>query len=83
MTINWGALALVACATVVAAIAIVGLFSLGVAALTAGSDRAGRGEATAPSRSRLNLLTGTGFACLGTAGLFALYGLYLIIPQFH
>ena len=83
MTIDWGALALVACATVVAAIAIVGLFSLGVAALTAGSDRVGRGEITAPSGPRLSLLTVSGFACLGTAGLFALYGLYLIIPQFH
>jgi len=82
MTINWGALALVACATVVAAIAIVGLFALGVAALTAGSDRVG-GKTTTPSGSRLNLLTVAGFACLGTAGLFALYGLYLIIPQFH
>ena len=35
MTINWGALALVAIATVVAAVSIVGLFSLGVAAVTA------------------------------------------------
>jgi len=35
MTINWGALALVAVATVVAAVSIVGLFSLGVAAVTA------------------------------------------------
>ena len=33
MTINWGALALVAMATVVAAVSIVGLFSLGVAAV--------------------------------------------------
>ena len=80
---------MVACATVVAAISIVGLFSLGVAALTAGADRAaamadGR-VATVAQRvgSRPNLLTVAGFACLGTAGLFALYGLYLIIPQFH
>jgi hypothetical protein len=44
----------------------------------------GRG-ATVDQRvgSRPNLLTVAGFACLGTAGLFALYGLYLIIPQFH
>ena len=33
--------------------------------------------------SRLNLLTVAGFACLGPAGLFALYGLDLIVPQFH
>jgi hypothetical protein len=77
-----------ACATIVAAIAIVGLFSLGVAALTTGADKgaaaAGPG-AVVPARagSRLNLLTVAGFACMGTAGLFAPYGLYLIIPQFH
>jgi hypothetical protein len=44
--INWGALALVACATVVVAISIVGLFTLGVAALTAGTDK----SAAAPAR---------------------------------
>jgi hypothetical protein len=31
----------------------------------------------------LNLLTAAGFACLGTAALFTIYGLFLIIPQFH
>lgn len=33
--------------------------------------------------SRPNPLPVAGFACLGTAGLFARYLLYLIIPQFH
>ena len=89
MIINWSALALVACATVIAAISIVGLFSLDVAALTTRADRAaamadGRGTAFVKRvGSRLSLLTVAGFACVGTAGLFALYGLYLIIPQFH
>ena len=39
MTINWSALLLVAVTTVVAALAIVGVFSLGVAALTSGGAR--------------------------------------------
>ena len=73
MTINWGALVLVAVVTVVAAIAIVGLFSLGVAALT--------------SRQRTDNSSGTlavaGYGCLAVSGLIAIYGLYLIIPQFH
>jgi len=79
----------VACATVAAAISIVGLFSLGVAALTAGADSAAAAtdarHKSAGKRisSRANLLTVVGFACVGTAGLFALYGLYLVIPQFH
>lgn len=74
---------LVACATVAAAISIVRLFSLGVAALTAESERGGRAQGGTRTKSRLNPLTVAVYACVGTAGLFALYGLYLIIPQFH
>ena len=73
MTINWGALALVAAVTIVAAIAIVGLFSLGVAALTS-RQRADNGSGT---------ITVTGYGLLALSGLIAIYGLYLIIPQFH
>ncbi len=42
-----------------------------------------RAAVTTRTGSRLNLLTVAEFACLGPAGLFALYGLYLIVPQFH
>jgi|GEM_PF-953475 hypothetical protein len=76
MTINWGALALVAVATVVAAVSIVGLFSLGVAAVT--THRRSRGGAEASSKTLV-----AGYACISAAGLIAVYGLYLIIPQFH
>jgi hypothetical protein len=72
--INWGALALVAVATVVAAVSIVGLFSLGVAALTTEHARTGPTAA---------LTTFAGYACITVSGLIAVYGLYLIIPQFH
>ncbi len=75
MNINWAALVLVAVATITAAIAIVGLFSLGVAALT--SEQRSRGGSAAM------LPTVAGYACLTVAGLIAIYGLYLIIPQFH
>jgi hypothetical protein len=75
MTINWGALGLVAVSTITAAIAIVGLFSLGVAALTSAQRSRGGTAATLP--------TVAGYACLGVSGLIAAYGLYLIIPQFH
>ena len=75
MTINWGALALVAAVTIVAAIAIIGLFSLGVAALTS-RQRADSGSGTLT-------LTVTGYGLLALSGVIAIYGLYLIIPQFH
>lgn len=45
--------------------------------------RTPRAAVTTRTGSRLNLLTVAGFACLGPAGLFALYGLDLIVPQFH
>ena len=75
MIINWGALALVAVATVVAAVSIVGLFSLGVAALTTEHARTGPTAALTT--------TFAGYACITVSGLIAVYGLYLIIPQFH
>lgn len=75
MTVNWGALALVAAVTVIAAIGVVGLFALGVSAIT--SDDAGRGVA------RRTTTTIAGYGCLTASGLLAVYGLYLIIPAFH
>jgi hypothetical protein len=88
MIINWGALALVACTTVVAAVVIVGLFSLGVAALTTGQGRSGAAAGhgrTVSGRphSRPNVPRAAGYACLGAAGSVVLYGLYLIIPTLH
>lgn len=75
MTVNWGALALVAVVTVIAAIGVVGLFALGVAAITA--DPTGR------SSTRRATTTAAGYGLLSVAGLLALYGLYLIVPAFH
>ena len=46
MKIDWASLGLVAVTTVVAAISIVGIFSIGVAALTSGG-RPGHGRAAA------------------------------------
>lgn len=73
MTINWSALLLVAVVTVTAAISIVGLFSLGVVALTTP-----RTVSSAAVVVRI-----AGYACLTVAGAIAVYGLYLIVPQFH
>jgi len=75
MNINWGALLLVAVTTLVAAIALVGIFSLGVVALTSGANR---GDAEPHAAARV-----AGYACIAVSGMLVLYGLYLIIPQFH
>ncbi len=85
MKIDWSALGLVAITTVVAAVAVVGIFSLGVFALTSGHRGADDpGSDTGAIRTRTGgAATLAGYACLAVAGLLVLYGLYLIIPQFH
>lgn len=74
MKIDWASLGLVAVTTVVAAVSIVGIFALGVAALTHAPATGDRPHALARM---------AGYGCLGVAGLIALYGIYLIIPIFH
>jgi len=81
MNIDWASLALVAITTVVAAVAIVGIFSLGVTALTSGGqDDSGGTVVHRPAQPIAKL---AGYLCVGISGLLVLYGLYLIIPQFH
>ena len=81
MNIDWASLVLVAITTVVAAIAIVGIFSLGVAALTSGGEHESGGTLVQTPPHTLARIAG--YACVGISGLLVLYGLYLIIPQFH
>ncbi len=76
MKIDWASLGLVAVTTVVAAVSIVGIFALGVAALTHAQAGAAQGRSSGVARV-------AGYACLGVAGLIALYGIYLIVPVFH
>jgi hypothetical protein len=81
MNIDWASLALVAITTVVAAIAIVGIFSLGVAALTSGGQHETGGALVQnPPIAAARI---AGYACVAISGLLVLYGLYLIIPQLH
>ena len=81
MNIDWASLGLVAITTVIAAVAIVGIFTLGVTALTSGGDHETGGSiVTKPASPAAKI---AGYACVGVSGLLVLYGLYLIIPQFH
>lgn len=81
MNINWEALALVAVTTVVAAIAVVGIFALGVTALTSGAKVAGADGTVTAQPSLMARMAG--YACIAVSGMLVLYGLYLLIPQFH
>lgn len=81
MNIDWASLGLVAITTVVAAVAIVGIFSLGVLALTSNGKSTLSTDGVHSERTAVATLAG--YACVGISGLLVLYGLYLIIPQFH
>jgi hypothetical protein len=81
MNIDWASLVLVAITTVIAAIAIVGIFSLGVTALTSGGAHESGGSMVQSQAKPVAKLAG--YLCVGISGLLVLYGLYLIIPQFH
>jgi hypothetical protein len=75
MNIDWTSLLLVAVTTVVASLAVVGVFSVGVLTLT-GGNHGDPGAVGRPVRV-------AGTACVVVSALLVLYGLYLIIPQFH
>lgn len=76
MDVKWGALGEVASVSFGATVGVVVLFALGVRALAERDQaRADGGDGTAQ-------LAGAG-ACFFVCAGAVLYGLYLIIPQFH
>ncbi|WP_375424245.1 hypothetical protein [uncultured Friedmanniella sp.] len=72
MHIDWAALAIVAVVSIVSSVVFVALLAAGIRVLT---------PAQVGSGDRVNRPLGYGL--LGLAGLLVLYGLYLIVPQFH
>lgn len=76
MTINWGALGLVSVVALFATVVVVGIVSLGLASLSAADARVAEGRPGGSGKT-------VGYACLVMAALVVVYGLYLIIPQFH
>lgn len=76
MTIDWGSLAVVAGTTVTVTVAVVGIVTAGVVAVTAANR-----PALAPGRSWW--ASAIGWLCLAAAGLMVIDGLYLIIPFWH
>jgi hypothetical protein len=82
MTINWGALALVAVVSLAVGVLVVVLVSLALVGLSA-REPGPSGEATEPptTRGRLSPAAGTATAavCLLGAAAIVLYGLSLIV----
>ena len=83
MTINWGALALVAVVSLAVGVLVVVLVSLALVGLSARETAAGgeAAEGTSTTRGRLSPAVGTATAavCLLGAAAIVLYGLYLIV----
>ncbi|MFP3460930.1 hypothetical protein R5O87_08795 [Arthrobacter globiformis] len=70
---KWLELLTVAGATLIAAVTVVVLYSLGVRLTAIAGDR----QATAPAWVKY-----LAYACFGLCGIAVLFGLYLIIPYF-
>ncbi|GAA2093071.1 hypothetical protein GCM10009841_02450 [Microlunatus panaciterrae] len=76
MKIDWTALGVVSAVSVVSTVLFVLLLSLGVRFVSAARLRANQGETSAA-------VLGFGYTFIALAGLLVLFGIYLIVPQFH
>ncbi|SEP73689.1 hypothetical protein [Microlunatus flavus] len=76
MKIDWAALGIVAVVSIAMSVVFTVLLAAGIRAVSAARVRQNQGgSATA-------VLAG-GYSLLGLAGLLVLFGLWLIVPQFH
>jgi hypothetical protein len=81
MHIDWAALAIVAVVSIAASVMFTILLASGIRLVSAAkikSNEGGSGTATV-SLGYLSL----GYLSLGIAALIVLFGIYLIVPQFH
>ena len=74
MNIDWLAFVVVAIATLVSALIVVGSYGLGVRLLAVAADAAG---------ARQRVVRSSAYACFGVCAAAVLFGIYLIIPAFH
>jgi len=82
LDVDWNSIALVCVVTLVAAVAVVTLYSLGMRLLSIGSPGEGAdGHTTAHGRPVIASVGG--YACIAVGILAVLYGIYLVIPLFH
>ncbi|AUI52408.1 hypothetical protein [Arthrobacter crystallopoietes] len=74
MSIDWFAFVIVAVATLVASMVVVGSYGLGVRLLAVATD-------AVPARQAAVRLGA--YACFAVCVAAVLYGIYLIVPAFH
>ncbi|WP_026554866.1 hypothetical protein [Arthrobacter sp. 35W] len=72
--INWASFGIVALATLIGAVTVVGMYSLGVRLWAVSADAGTSAHRTARSGA---------IACFAVCGAAVLYGIYLIVPFFH
>ena len=76
MHIDWAALGIVAVVSIGASVLFVLLLACGIRMISVATVRTNQGSSGTAALS-------VGYALIGLAGLLVLFGLYLIIPQFH
>ena len=76
MHIDWAALGIVAVVSIVTSVVFTILLATGIRLASAAKIKTNQGGSGTRALS-------IGYAVLGLAGLLVLYGIYLIVPQFH
>ena len=82
--VDWASIGLVFVVALVATVVVVTFFALGLRLLAVGSandDEPGTGAAAATTRPLTVTIAAWACITIGAAGV--LYGIYLVIPQFH
>jgi hypothetical protein len=76
MKIDWAALGIVAIVSIVATLVFVALLSGGIRFISQATVAANLSQPSVAVRT-------AGYALIGLAGLVVLFGIWLIVPQFH
>ena len=76
MNIDWAALGIVAVVSIVSSVIFTILLASGIRLVSAAKIKSNQGSSGTTTVS-------LGYVLLGLAGLLVLFGIYLIIPQFH
>jgi hypothetical protein len=76
MRVDWAALGIVAVVSIATSVIFTILLATGIRLVSAAKIKTNQGGSGTWALSM-------GYAVLGLAGLLVLYGIYLIVPQFH